>query len=99
MLYFNWCFIFIYKTALQIEITVTDKLWAANSVAEKHGDLNASDFIVTGFMENQMKSINELAKFVTILSGIGDNGLSRFIFDKDLLANHVLSKFNILKKI
>lgn len=83
---------------MELEIEVTEKLVAVNSVAEKHGDLNASDFIVTGFMEDQMKSVNDIGRFVAILSGIGDHALARFIFDKDLLENHVAPQFNILHK-
>lgn len=44
-----------------------------------------------------MKSVNEFEKFITVLSGIGDKTLSRFMFDKDLLDNYVLSKFNVLQ--
>lgn len=76
---------------------VGKKLVAVNTVAMKHGDLNASDFIVTGFMEDQMKSINEMGRFVSILSGIGDQSLARFMFDKDLLDNYVMSDFNVLR--
>lgn len=85
------------QAALQLETEVSEKLVAVNTVAEKHGDLNASDFIVTGFMEDQMKSVNEMGRFVAVLSGIGDQALARFMFDKDLLENHVLSKFNVLR--
>ncbi|KZC04383.1 Ferritin, heavy subunit, partial [Dufourea novaeangliae] len=82
----DWkCPLHAFKTALELEIEVSDKLVAVNVVAEKHGDLNASDFIVTGFMEDQMKSVNEMGRFVAVLSGIGDQALSRFMFDKDLL--------------
>lgn len=87
----------IFQTALQLEMEVTEKLVAVNSVAEKHGDLSASDFIVSYFMEDQMKSINEMAKLVTILSGVGDESLGRFMFDRELLKNHVLPKFNVYK--
>lgn len=85
------------QSALQLETEVSEKLVAVNTVAEKHGDLNASDFIVTGFMEDQMKSVNEMGRFVAVLSGIGDQALARFMFDKDLLENHVSSKFNVLQ--
>jgi len=80
-----------------LEIEVGQKLVAVNAIAEKHGDLNASDFIITGFMENQMKSVNEFARLTTILSGVGDQALARFLFDKDLLDNYVMSDFNVLK--
>ena len=78
-------------------MVVTEKLVSVNSVAEKHGDLNASDFIITYYMEDQMKSINEIARLITLLSGVGDNSLARFIFDKELLENYVMSDFNVLK--
>jgi len=68
-----------------------------NVVAERHGDLNASDFIITGFMEDQMKSLNELGRLTSVLSGIGDQALARFMFDKDLLENYVTSDFNVLR--
>ncbi|XP_033211628.1 soma ferritin-like [Belonocnema kinseyi] len=86
-----------FKTALLLEMEVTEKLVSVNKVAEKHGDLNASDFIITYYMQDQMKSINEIARLVTILSGIGDQSLARFIFDKELLENYVMSDFNVLK--
>lgn len=85
------------KTALQLEIEITEQLVNLNTVATNHGDLNASDFVVTNFMENQIKSINEIARFVTVLSGIGDQSLARFLFDKDLLENYVLPEFNVVK--
>lgn len=94
----DWqCPLNAFKAALNLEIEVTEKLVAVNTVAEKHRDLNASDFIITGFMEDQMKSVNEMGRFVAVLSGIGDQGLARFLFDKDLLDNHVIPKFNILR--
>ncbi|XP_012055069.1 PREDICTED: soma ferritin-like [Atta cephalotes] len=94
----DWkCPLHAFKTALQLEIEVGQKLVAVNAIAEKHGDLNASDFIITGFMENQMKSVNEFARLTTILSGVGDQALARFLFDKDLLDNYVMSDFNVLK--
>ncbi|KOC66888.1 Ferritin heavy chain [Habropoda laboriosa] len=93
----DWkCPLHAFKTALELETEITEKLVAVNTVAETYSDLNASDFIVTGFMEDQMKSVNEMGRFVAILSGIGDQALARFIFDKDLLENHVTPKFNIL---
>ncbi|XP_019888602.2 ferritin, heavy subunit, partial [Ooceraea biroi] len=94
----DWkCPLHAFKTALQLEIEVGKYLVAANAVAEKHGDLNASDFIITGFMEDQMKSVNQMGRLVTMLSGIGDQALARFIFDKDLLENYVKPDYNILK--
>lgn len=83
--------------ALQLEIEVSRKLVAVNAMAEKHGDLNASDFIITGFMKDQMKSVNELARLTTVLSGVGDQALARFIFDKDLLENYVRADYNVLR--
>ncbi|XP_078048946.1 soma ferritin-like [Augochlora pura] len=94
----DWkCPLNAFKTALELETEISDKLVAVNKVAEKHGDLNASDFIVTGFMEDQMKSVNEMGRFVAVLSGIGDQSLARFMFDKDMLDNYVLPKFNVLR--
>lgn len=78
-----------FQTALDLEISVTDDLVAVNSIAEKHRDLNASDFIITNFIDEQMKSVSEMARFVTVLSGIGDQSLGQFIFDRDLLKNYV----------
>nr|XP_012222244.1 PREDICTED: ferritin, heavy subunit-like [Linepithema humile] len=95
----DWkCPLHAFKTALQLEIEVSKKLVAVNTVAEKYGDINASDFIITGFMEDQMKSVNELGRLVTVLSGIGDQALARFIFDKNLLENYVMPDFNVLKR-
>lgn len=85
------------QKALQLEIEVSRKLVAVNAIAEKHRDLNASDFVITGFMEDQMKSVNELGRLTTVLSGVGDQALARFMFDKDLLENYVMPDFNVLK--
>ncbi|XP_076235868.1 ferritin 3 heavy chain homologue [Calliopsis andreniformis] len=94
----DWkCPLYAFKTALDLEVEISERLVAANAVAEKHGDLNASDFIITGFMEDQMKSVNEMGRFVAVLSGIGDYALARFMFDKDLLDNHIIPKFNVLR--
>ncbi|XP_039302815.1 ferritin, heavy subunit [Solenopsis invicta] len=94
----DWkCPLHAFKTALQLEIEVGRKLVAVNAIAEKHGDLNASDFIITGFMEDQMKSVNELGRLMTVLSGVGDQALARFKFDKNLLENYVKPDFNVLK--
>ncbi|KAL6444490.1 hypothetical protein ACFW04_001965 [Cataglyphis niger] len=96
----DWkCPLHAFKAGLQLEITVSKKLVAANAVAEKHGDLNASDLIITGFMENQMKSVNEMGRLVTVLSGIGDQALARFMFDKNLLESYVQSNYNVLNRI
>ncbi|XP_029662051.1 soma ferritin-like [Formica exsecta] len=94
----DWkCPLHAFKMALQLEIQVSKKLVAVNAVAEKHTDLNASDFIITGFMEDQMKSVNEMGRLVTVLSGIGDQALARFMFDKDLLDSYVQPDYNVLK--
>ncbi|XP_012542821.2 soma ferritin [Monomorium pharaonis] len=94
----DWkCPLHAFKTALQLEIEVSRKLVAVNAISEKHGDLNASDFIITGFMEDQMKSVNELGRLMTVLSGVGDHALARFEFDRDLLKNYVMPNFNVLK--
>lgn len=85
------------QTALKMEIDISKKLVAVNAIAEKHGDLSASNFIIDDFIENQMKSINEMGRLVSILSSIGDQTLARFMFDKDLLENYVISDFNVLK--
>lgn len=82
---------------MQLEIQISKKLVAVNAIAEKHGDLNASDFIITDFMEDQMRSVNEIGRLVTVLSGIGDQALARFMFDKDLLESYVMPDFNVLR--
>ncbi|XP_012264247.2 ferritin-1 heavy chain-like, partial [Athalia rosae] len=95
----DWrCPLNAFKAALQLEIEVAESMVETNCIAEKHKDLNASDFIVTGFLEDQMESINQIARLLTVLSGIGDQALGRFIFDKNLLDHYVLPEFNILKK-
>lgn len=82
---------------MQLEIEISEKLQCVNSIAEKHGDLNASDYVITCFMDDQMRSINEMARLVSVLSGIGDSSLGRFMFDKDLLDNYVKPQFNVFK--
>ncbi|XP_028982532.1 soma ferritin-like, partial [Diachasma alloeum] len=87
-----------FQTALDLEISVTDDLVAINGIAEKYGDLDVSDFIITNFIDDQMKSISEMARFVTVLSGIDDNAIGQFIFDRDLLKHYIPRNFNVLRK-
>ncbi|XP_063991886.1 soma ferritin-like isoform X2 [Diachasmimorpha longicaudata] len=87
-----------FQAALDLEMSVTDDLVAVNGIAVKHGDLDVSDFIITNFIDEQMKSISEIARFVTVLSGIENSGLGQFIFDRDLLKNYVPRDFNVLRK-
>ncbi|XP_044019328.1 soma ferritin-like, partial [Aphidius gifuensis] len=93
----DWkCPLNAFKIALDLEMSVADELVAAEVIAQKHKDQITSDFIIDMLLKDQMKSINEMAKFVNVLSGIGDQSLTRFIFDKDLLKNYVSQKFNVI---
>ncbi|XP_011306784.1 soma ferritin [Fopius arisanus] len=87
-----------FQTALDLEISVADDLIAVHGIAEKHCDISVTDFIITNFIDDQMKSISEIARFVTILSGIGNEALGQFIFDRDLLKHYVPQDFNVLRK-
>lgn len=64
---------------------MTEKLEAILEIAKKNCDSSTSDFIVSNFIDDQMHSINELGKLISILTGIGDGGLNRYLFDQNLL--------------
>ena len=54
-----------------------------HKVASGHNDPHLSDHLEEHFLEEQVESINKLAKMHTNLVRVGD-GLGVFIFDKEL---------------
>lgn len=54
-----------------------------HKVAAKHGDAHLDNFLEEDYLEEQVETINKLAKYVTNLQRVGD-GLGVYIFDKEL---------------
>jgi len=71
------------QTALDLEKTVNQSLLDLHGAAGRDGDPHLCDFLETEFLDEQVKSINELSKFVTQLKRVG-SGLGEHIFDKEL---------------
>ena len=54
-----------------------------HKLAGSHNDPHLSDYLEEHFLEEQVESINKLAKMHTNLVRVGD-GLGLFVFDKEL---------------
>jgi ferritin heavy chain len=69
--------------ALELEKTINQILLDLHTTSGRNGDPQLCDFLETEFLEEQVKSINELASFITQLKRVG-TGLGEYQFDKDL---------------
>jgi ferritin heavy chain len=71
-------------SALQLEKSVNTALLDVHSIASKHGDPQMCDFIETGYLEEQVRSIKEISDYVTNLKRVGP-GLGEYQFDHETL--------------
>jgi ferritin heavy chain len=71
------------QAALELEKTVNQTLLQLHTSASQNGDVHLCDFLETEFLDEQVKSIKELADYVTQLKRVG-SGLGEYIFDKEL---------------
>lgn len=71
------------QVALQLEKNVNQALLDLHQVADRNEDAQMSDFL-DGFLEEQVESINQIAKFVKQIKGVGE-GLGEYLFDKHTL--------------
>mmetsp|Transcript_12734 Transcript_12734/g.34207 ORF Transcript_12734/g.34207 Transcript_12734/m.34207 type:complete len:351 (+) Transcript_12734:103-1155(+) len=69
--------------ALKMEINVNRALLKMHSVASEAGDAQFCDFLESNFLEEQVESINAIAKIVRQLMRAGP-GLGEYTVDKDL---------------
>jgi len=72
-----------FTAALELEKTVNQTLLDLHGVGSRNGDPHICDFLETEFLEEQVKSINELSEFLTKLKRVG-KGLGEYTFDKEL---------------
>lgn len=75
------------EVALEMERAINVSLLHVHQVAEESQDPQLQDFIENGFLEEQIRSIKELADMLTQLQRVGNDGLGLFLFDKDLAAS------------
>ena len=72
------------ETALQMEKAVNASLLDLHKLGEEHGDSQLCDYIATEFLEEQVKSLKEIADMLTNLNRVGNDGVGLFLFDKEL---------------
>nr|CAH0112501.1 unnamed protein product [Daphnia galeata] len=69
--------------ALNLEKQVNQSLLDLHKVASGHNDSHLSDYLEEHFLEEQVESINKLAKHHTNLVRVGD-GLGVYLYDKEM---------------
>jgi len=71
------------KTALTMEMQVNKSLLNLHKAADEAGDAQMCDFLESNYLEEQVESINEIAKVVRKLIRAGP-GLGEYTVDKDM---------------
>jgi len=80
------------EDAIQLENEVNDYLHKIHDVAEHTCmDPHLMDFIESEYLEEQMSSINQLTRLLTILTQM-QNGVGEYLLDRQLLEGHVEPK-------
>jgi len=72
-----------FVAALELEKTINQVLLDLHGISGRNNDPQLCDFLESEFLEEQVKSINELSHFVTQLKRVG-SGLGEYTFDKNL---------------
>ncbi|WP_411021417.1 ferritin family protein, partial [Salmonella sp. s37812] len=77
------------ECSLQLEKSVNQSLLDLHKLATDHNDPHMCDFVESHYLEEQVKSIKELADWVTNLRRMGapQNGLAEYLFDKHTLGS------------
>ena len=73
-----------FRKALEMEIIVYDSLLELHKVADDNNDPQFADFIEGEYLEEQVKAISEIEKYISQLERIGDNGHGVWDFDRNL---------------
>ncbi|KAK3804131.1 hypothetical protein RRG08_015705 [Elysia crispata] len=76
------------RIALQLEKNVNQALIDLHKLSDNNEDAQMSDFL-DGFLNEQVDSILQVAKFVKQIKGVGE-GLGEYLFDK-----HTLQKLDL----
>ncbi|XP_077453244.1 ferritin, heavy polypeptide 1b isoform X2 [Stigmatopora argus] len=76
------------ECALHLEKNVNQSLLELHQIATQHGDPHMCDFIETHYLDEQVKSIKQLADWVSNLQRMGapQNGMAEYLFDKHTMA-------------
>ena len=73
------------EDALALERKVNESLLAIHLTAANHNDGHLSDYLEGNFLDEQVKSINEISKLLTNAKRCGD-GLGIYQFDKSTMS-------------
>ncbi|XP_061892021.1 ferritin, heavy polypeptide 1b [Entelurus aequoreus] len=76
------------ECALQLEKSVNQSLLELQEMGTQHNDPHLCDFIETHYLDEQVKSIKQLADWISNLQRMGapQNGMAEYLFDKHTMA-------------
>lgn len=74
------------KIVLGIEKAVNTSLCNMHTLAEEHNDGHLADFLEANFLDEQVKSIRDLAGMISRLQLAGE-GYGTYMFDQEMLKN------------
>lgn len=72
-----------FKKALDMEQKVYESLLKVHKVSEEQNDPQFSDFIESEYLEEQVKAINEITKYIAKLERIGKNSHGIYHFNEN----------------
>jgi len=72
------------EDALALERKVNESLLSLHGVASANNDAHLCDFLETNYLDEQVQSINEIAKLIVNAKRCGD-GLGAYVFDKETM--------------
>ncbi|XP_077424447.1 ferritin, heavy polypeptide 1b [Vanacampus margaritifer] len=80
------------ECALQLEKSVNQSLLELQEMATQHSDPHLCDFIETHYLDEQVKSIKQLADWISNLRLMGapENGMAEYLFDKHTMAKEAV---------
>ena len=73
-----------FEQALKMEQIVYESLLNVHKIAEEANDPQFTDFIESVYLEEQVEALNEMAKYVSQLQRIGEDGHGIWNFDHEL---------------
>ncbi|OAF65953.1 Ferritin L subunit [Intoshia linei] len=71
-----------FQKSLDLERKVNDSLLNLHKIASENNDPQCCDFLETEFLDEQIKSINQIGHYLTKLELVGDK-LGLYVFDKE----------------
>ena len=72
-----------FKKTLEMEQNVYQGLLQLHKVAEEENDPQFADFIESEYLQEQVEALNEVAKYVSQLERIGEDGHGVWNFDRE----------------